>query len=73
LTNCMKYYILYKIQGLRKVKPEQSCINSSKNLACDKLLIYRQISVQVIKKNERSDFYEKDKSCTEGSRNLTLQ
>ena len=73
MTNCMKYYILYKIQGLRKVKPEQYCINSGKNLACDKLLTYPQISAQVIKMNERSDFYEKDKSCMEGSRNLTLQ
>ena len=73
MTSCMKYYILYKIQGLRKVKLEQSCINGSKNLTCDKLLTYSQISVQVIKKNERSDFYEKDKSCMEGSRNLTLQ
>lgn len=73
MTSCMKYYILYKIQGLRKVKPEQSFINGSKNLTCDKLLTYPQISVQVRKKNERSDFYEKDKSCMEGSRNLTLQ
>ena len=55
------------------MKPEQSCINGSKNLTCDKLLTYPQISAQVIKKNERSDFYEKDKSCMEGSRNLTLQ
>lgn len=73
MTSCMKYYILYKIQGLRKVKPKQSFINGSKNLTWDKLLTYPQISVQVIKKNERSDFYEKDKSCMEGSRNLTLQ
>lgn len=73
MTSCMKYYILYKIQGLRKVKPEQYCINGSKNLTWDKLLIYRQIPAQVIKMNERSDFYEKDKSCMEGSRNLTLQ
>ena len=55
------------------MKPEQSCINNSKNLTCDKLLTDPQIPAQVIKKNERSDFYEKDKSCMEGSRNLTLQ